>query len=237
MTRLLPVCVGYGVQYDFVCPMQLFPWLQVKCVQGLFLAGQINGTTGYEEAAAQVQNTSLFTVQQLCGGHVICSRSSVSFQGLWAGVNAGRTALSLPPMSLSRTESYIGVMINDLVSRGVTEPYRMFTSRAEFRTSLRPDNADLRLTLRGTASLFPQKLSQLFLFFNCVVVCSSSEFCLSGFEEVGCVSSQRYSEALRVSRCLSEALIALQSFALSSQHWREKLRHARISEAKSTLIR
>lgn len=74
----------------------------------------------------------------------------VSCQGLWAGVNAGRTALSLPPVSLSRTESYIGVMIDDLVSRGVTEPYRMFTSRAEFRTSLRPDNADLRLTLKGT---------------------------------------------------------------------------------------
>lgn len=82
----------------------------------------------------------------------------LSLQGLWAGVNAGRTALSLPPLSLSRTESYIGVMIDDLVSRGVTEPYRMFTSRAEFRTSLRPDNADLRLTLRGTVCLFHQHL-------------------------------------------------------------------------------
>ncbi|XP_049615522.1 protein MTO1 homolog, mitochondrial isoform X1 [Syngnathus scovelli] len=116
------MCLGYGVQYDFVCPTQLSPALQVKSTQGLFLAGQINGTTGYEEAAAQ---------------------------GLWAGVNAARAALSMPTMALSRTESYIGVLIDDLVTRGVTEPYRMFTSRAEFRTSLRPDNADLRLSLKG----------------------------------------------------------------------------------------
>lgn len=100
-------------------------------------------------------------------------------QGLWAGVNAARWALSLPPVTLSRTESYIGVLIDDLVTRGVTEPYRMFTSRAEFRTSLRPDNADLRLTLKGN-SLNYQHIISLTISPNsggqliCFIVCSWS---------------------------------------------------------------